>query len=797
MKLYIPTTALNIDNLTATESVSAPQLYAKRDFGYQSFYTEPLRENLPIVLFSEIPYFELPKTEVTHSPMVVEVEVDDLSLKNLQEVIIEGVGCKLYYCGTSIVLTPYNTRFLFFSDWDRKQARLSCSDSAKNKMTQYYKFEVCHPNPQINLSQILPHLRCEQIEQLSPDNESNKIKGFILGFYIGCLRSLPNDVAEMRRLSKRVYDVITSSSGNNFRLSPELESKIQSLEKEMLEYDPESKKASQIWNEIMCRGFACVGHTISADKIWEALQRCKYGVYDAVKKTLIENTGLSFSRKLYSESYSVIEYRESLMAYVSKLMKKEQSQNKGKTDLNAALTHSSEDKTVLLSNVEDSANNKLYNELLVDLFWNQEFEVAITVDNLKNQRADIATNVATILRDKWESLNLGKWVNSAEQAYLHKLRLNISNMDPFDVKEIDNPVLQALAAFLLKGESFENLCTYLENNSFTRYDYALGFWGAMTGYVRIDRTIFDEFVDATEYYPAMCNLLQTPTFGMPLTDHSALEKYDNFQYNDIPSSLNTRKECNDDDFSKEVQVISFNTKVFLPLFEALCDNKSKAAKEFVGNIENQKVVTEDSIWSEYNDIKAKQKGKTPQRFKHTIATAIEAYRRRHDHISLEELLKAEGVKSKKLKDILAQVGSYQKVCKGRVEEPTLFPEVTNIVEKTEEQTWQSSINNVPLHIENKQLIELHFEDLREWLKNEGIWDKCSPQIQKSFKYIIKGYKPREYYYENYEKYPRNNVSVINHFENWCFSSKNKYSKCTEEDRPNVKQLVSILQKRFK
>lgn len=793
MKLYIPTTALNIDNLTATESVSAPQLYAKRDFGYQSFYTEPLREDLQIILFSEIPCFELPQTEVAHTPMVVEVEL--VSLRNLQEVSIKGMGCKVYYCGTSITLTPYNTRFLFFTERDRRQARLSCSDSAKNKMAKYYEFAICQPNPHVNLSQIVPQLKCVQIEQLSQDNDSNKIKGFILGYYIGCLRSLPNDVAEMRRLSKRVYDVITSSSGNNFYLSPELEKQIKDLEKEMLAYDPERKEASQICSEIMCRGFASTG--LSADEIWESLQRCKYGVYGAVKKTLIENTGLSFSRKLYSESYSVIEYRESLMAYVSKLMKKEQSQNKGKTDINAILTFDSDNKTILLSNDENVAD-KLYNELLVNLFWNPEFKGVFTIDNLKTQRDDVATRVAIVLRDKiWNELNLGEWDNSAEQAYLHKLRLNINNMDPFDVKEIENPVLQALAAFLLKGESFENLCTYLENNSFTKYDYALGFWGAMTGYVRIDRTIFDEFVDATEYYPAMCNLLQTQTFGMPLTDHSALEKYDNFQYYDIPSSLNTRKECNDDDFSKEGQVISFNTKVFLPLFEALCDNKSKAAKEFVGNIENQKVVTEDSIWREYNVIKAKQKGKTPQRFKHTIATAIEAYRRRHNHISLEELLKDEGVKSKKLKDILEQVGSYQKVCKGRVEEPTLFPEVTNIVEKTEEQTWQSSINNVPLHIENKQLIELHFEDLREWLKNEGIWDKCSPQIQKSFKDIIKGYKPGEYYYKNYEKYPRDNASVINHFENLCFSNKNTHSKCTEEDRPNVKQLVSILQKRFK
>ena len=796
MKLYIPTTALNIDNLTATESISMPQMYSSRDFGYRSFYTEPIGENHPILLFSEIPYFELPTTELAHSPMVVEVDVENL-LYNLQEIRIEGVDCKIYCCGNSITLTPYNTRFLFFSEWAKKQARLSCSDSAKNKIAKYYEFAICQPNPHVNLSQIVPQLKCVQIEQLSQDNDSNKIKGFILGYYIGCLRSLPNDVAEMRRLSKRVYDVITSSSGNNFYLSPELEKQIKALEKEMLAYDPERKEASQICNEIMCRGFASIGHTISADEIWVALQHCGWGVDVAVKRKLIENTGLSFSRKLYSESHSVIEYRESLMAYVSKLMKKEQSQNKGKTDINAILTFDSDNKTILLSNDENVAN-KLYNELLVNLFWNPEFKGVFTIDNLKTQRDDVATRLAIVLRDKiWNELNLGEWDNSAEQAYLHKLRLNINNMDPFDVKEIENPVLQALAAFLLKGESFDNLCTYLENNSFTRYDYALGFWGAMTGYVRIDRTIFDEFVDATEYYPAMCNLLQTQTFGMPLTDHSALEKYDNVQYNDIPSSLNTRKECNDDDFSEEGQVISFNTKVFLPLFEALCDNKSKAAKEFVGNIENQKVVTEDSIWREYNVIKAKQKGKTPQRFKHIIASAIEAYRRRHDHFSLEELLKNEGVKSKKLKDILEQVGSYQKVCMGRVEEPTLFSEVTNIVEKTEEQTWQSSINNVPLYCKNEQLIEQPFDELKEWLKKEGIWEQCGSQIQKSFKDIIEWYKPEEYYYNNYEKYPRDNASVINHFENRCFSNKNTHSKCTEEDRPNVKQLVSILQKRFK
>lgn len=57
--------------------------------------------------------------------------------------------------------------------------------------------------------------------------------------------------------------------------------------------------------------------------------------------------------------------------------------------------------------------------------------------------------------------------------------------------DIDNPVLQSVAAFILKGEDYDSLKSYLETNAVTQYQYALALWGGLVGYVSIPRTIFD------------------------------------------------------------------------------------------------------------------------------------------------------------------------------------------------------------------------------------------------------------------------------------------------------------------
>ncbi len=53
--------------------------------------------------------------------------------------------------------------------------------------------------------------------------------------------------------------------------------------------------------------------------------------------------------------------------------------------------------------------------------------------------------------------------------------------------------MQNLAAFVLKGEDFEELKDYLEANAVEDCRYAFALWGALTGYVSISRKVLNVF----------------------------------------------------------------------------------------------------------------------------------------------------------------------------------------------------------------------------------------------------------------------------------------------------------------
>ena len=82
---------------------------------------------------------------------------------------------------------------------------------------------------------------------------------------------------------------------------------------------------------------------------------------------------------------------------------------------------------------------------------------------------------------------------------------------------------------------------------------------------------------------------------------------------------------------------------------------------------------------------------------------------------------------------------------------------------------------------------------------EDVINKCPsllPQIKKSvlklFRDFQKSYQSG-YYSMHSEQYKRNNSDVINHFNKWCFSQKNKEAlPWTEENRNSVDELKQYL-----
>ena len=148
----------------------------------------------------------------------------------------------------------------------------------------------------------------------------------------------------------------------------------------------------------------------------------------------------------------------------------------------------------------------LYNKFIDTILWHG---TAPTPDTLRTDRFNIATQITISAKNIWESLNW-QWQGSPAQQFMNDLRQNIKSFTPFDVKEQDNLILKALAAFILKGEDFDAIVQFCEDNSYSDYSYSLALWGATIGYVKIPKPIIASIANLPSFgdnYRAICTLL--------------------------------------------------------------------------------------------------------------------------------------------------------------------------------------------------------------------------------------------------------------------------------------------------
>ena len=119
-KLYIPTSTLNFNNILSSESISPKAFYTIRGFGYSRWQevAENNQENA-ILLYEEPFEFVRPASDVEDHPMLVEIITDK---------DYPSIATGVCYSDESIYLSPWRTRFIFFTKQDRRLT-LSMSDS--------------------------------------------------------------------------------------------------------------------------------------------------------------------------------------------------------------------------------------------------------------------------------------------------------------------------------------------------------------------------------------------------------------------------------------------------------------------------------------------------------------------------------------------------------------------------------------------------------------------------------------------------------------------------------------------
>ena len=81
------------------------------------------------------------------------------------------------------------------------------------------------------------------------------------------------------------------------------------------------------------------------------------------------------------------------------------------------------------------------------------------------------------------------WEGSTVRAFLNDLRQHIASGGSFDINKAPDITLKSLAVFVLKGDDYEEMLRYMENNAQIDYRFVLGLWGVCVGYVDLPKTL--------------------------------------------------------------------------------------------------------------------------------------------------------------------------------------------------------------------------------------------------------------------------------------------------------------------
>lgn len=496
MKLYIPTSSLNADSILSCECVTPAREYRKRDFGYSHF--EPLEElrqfDYCTLAFSKVPRFNIYDDSRVNYRMVVEIEFASPEEKGLSHVG-RFEDTDIFATSNPIHLSPSNTRLLFYRREEMDYVYHNCSDSAKCKLFDFFKYGFCSVSSSEQgaiLANCVDNINDHTFEPTYSENAYNKVKGFIWGYAIGCLLSRTPETANLLKIQKRIYDIISSTRNDAF-IPESLKSELLALDSEYTKFDPIQRLAKSKWNEHLQNlisnqpEFGSAVTTANIDKLLRDL-----GVETAAKSKFLSEQKLALRKPLssYSHISSVAyeQYSQELATHTKSAVFHENMERLKHLSFKDSLDVDRASYITVMLSAEDKESD-FFNKILYRMIWDN---LIPSLEEIRINRKDMAVNVVKTLKAIIEDRGI-QWQDSELQAYFDRMRKNISKYEPFELTDISDPVLQSVAAFVLKGEDYESLKSYLEVNAICDYRYALAMWGAMIGYVSIPRSLFDGF----------------------------------------------------------------------------------------------------------------------------------------------------------------------------------------------------------------------------------------------------------------------------------------------------------------
>lgn len=453
---------MNFNGILSSESISPRSFYERRGFGYRRWTTIPENENENVILLYETPFsFERPISDVEDHPMMIEITTDeDFPLANAS-----GVR----YSDHTIYLDPWNTKFIFFDEQDKRVALSLSDNSLETKMLPLYtKNGICLGRyeklrmPSVKLQQSL----C--VSGLERDKQLNKMKGLLYGYYIGANLSSSKETAQQYRTLMELRDLVAAIlSSENHSYTPPQGARLSELFARFQENDPNLS-----WL------FRYIGSSQNLNPFLDDARKHGWSIpnildAEAIKVSLTSDDGGKRVVELLDKKHQALELYD-------KQSHKLLNPDSGEVHVVEGVLNS-------ISILPD----KQENELLVRLVNNVQVD-----GKLSSIKDDVSDQITEFAKELYGSA----WGNSMIRQQLNGIRRYVRGQEA-DV-DWNNTLIASIASVLSRGDEWDKMLSFMRRKGMSDYRVAFALYGAFTGFANMTRDFTDLLLTLDSKYVA-------------------------------------------------------------------------------------------------------------------------------------------------------------------------------------------------------------------------------------------------------------------------------------------------------
>lgn len=457
-KFYIPTSSLNFNNILSTESVSPKAFYECRKFGYGRWTSIPENScDFVVTLYDHPAMFARTQSDLEDHPLLIEYSTDEE---------FKRVGDGIYVSDHTLYFNPAITRFIFFTEQDKKVALSLTESSLETKFVSVYGRRISVDTFEERYAPIGIHGPDKVNEaEVEKDRLINRMKGLLYGYYVGAsVAATPEQVRELSAYL-RIQNIFAAivSSANHMPTDAQRE-QLKLAFAELNRFDP-------LYNALL----EFERDTLRVDQLFAILREFGKDISTVDVEALVG----SLKSDGVGDCYGVRWVKD----------KVQRVQN----EMNRNRIYLSPEKAEIL--VIDGKLDKISNECLPDKLMQKLFlawanEVLVRPE-FNGKVSSCKEGLADALTFKAKEVLGSEWVDgNFVRRYLNAMRKHIIGKNEF-TEEWRNGLLSSMTAVLSKGDDWEGLLSFMQGKGLTDYRLAFAIYGELNGFANLTRDFTD------------------------------------------------------------------------------------------------------------------------------------------------------------------------------------------------------------------------------------------------------------------------------------------------------------------